>query len=259
MLNNKIKFIFLYLALICCLVSLNFGRAYALSLDRLKVYFLSGDYKSAISEGEKILAANKLTSESEELYYILGLSYLKDGNLLRASDIFEIILKEFKDSKFKGEATLGLGDTYFLGGNYAKASEYYKELANAAIASKLKAQAYQRLSQCAFKLGSTQEGKDYLEKLNKEYPNNFESKLNNDISAPSDYYTVQVGSFGSPVNANNFCAILTKKGYDAYVQEIDASGKKTYRVRVGKLASRPDAEKLENKLAQEGYPTKIVP
>jgi len=54
----------------------------------------------------------------DELYYLLSLSYLKDGNYLRASDIFEIILREFKGSRFKEDALLALGDTYFLRGDY---------------------------------------------------------------------------------------------------------------------------------------------
>lgn len=247
------------LMLIFCLVGGLPYSAYALNLDRLKVYFLKGDYKSAISEGEKILAANKASADSQELYYILGLSYLKDGNLLRASDIFEIILKEFEDGKLKDEAKLGLADTYFLREDYEKAQGYYKELIGANAPGKLKAQAYHRLSQCAFKKGDTQEGKEYLEKLNKEYPLNFESRLSEDISLSSDFYTVQVGSFSSPVNANNLNERLAKKGYDSYVQEIETGGKKAYRVRVGKLSLRREAVELESKLSSEGYPAKIFP
>jgi tetratricopeptide (TPR) repeat protein len=248
-----------YCFVICALIFVIYSNAYALSLDKLKIDFLKGDYKAAITEGEKILAANKQSSDLEELYYILGLSYLKDGNLLRASDIFEIILKEFKDGKLKDEAALGLADTYFLRGDYEKASQYYKELVKPETAGKLKAQAYSRLSQAAFKQGSTQEGKEYLDKLNREYPLNLEAKLNKEVSLPSDFYTVQVGSFGNPVNANNFSGRLIKEGYDAYVQETEAEGKKSYRVRVGKLSSRSEAVKLENKLSSEGYPTKIAP
>ena len=82
--------------------------AYALDLDKLKAYFLSGDYKSAITEGERVLAKVEDSGPIDELYYILGLSYLKDGNYLRASDIFEIILNECKGSHFKDDAILRL-------------------------------------------------------------------------------------------------------------------------------------------------------
>ncbi|MBN1913662.1 MAG: hypothetical protein JW788_04610 [Candidatus Omnitrophica bacterium] len=51
--------------------------------------YLSGDYKAAISEGEKILAQAKDQDGLDELYYILALSYMKEGNYLRASDILK--------------------------------------------------------------------------------------------------------------------------------------------------------------------------
>ncbi len=234
---------------------------YCLSIDKVKFYFLNADYKSAISEGEKVLKGSDTRSPNlAELYYILGLSYLKDGNYLRASDIFEIILKEFKDSLFTEEAKLALGDTYFLKGDYDKAQGYYNELISSNPRTKLKAMAYYRLSQVGFKKGDTQAAKEYLDKLKTDFPSSLEIKLNKDLYALSDiYYTVQVGSFINTVNARNLRDKLISKGYDAYLQDADTNGVKTYRVKVGRLKSRPEASQLENKLSSEGYPTKIIP
>jgi tetratricopeptide (TPR) repeat protein len=252
--------LFLSSLLICILSFGIYTHAYALNLDKVKVYFLDGDYKSAILEGEKILADSAYSSDLDGLYYILGLSYLKDGNFLRASDIFEIIESEFKDSPFKEEAKLGLGDVYFLRGDYNQAERYYRELLNNNSRTKLKAMVYYRLSQVGFKKGNTQEAKEYLDKLKEEFPFELETKLNQDYATLSDiYYTVQVGSFSKPTNAGNLCNRLINKGYDAYVQEIDAHDRKIYRVRVGRLKLRPDVVRLEEKLSSEGYPTKIVP
>jgi len=240
-------------------------RGYGLNLDKLKSDFLRGDYKSVILEGEKLLACYNRASDLDALYYILGLSYLKEGNYLRASDIFEIILKEFKGSSFKEEARLGLGDTYFLKGDYDKAEECYKELINNNPNSKVKAQIYYRLSQIGAKLGDTQKAKEYLAKLKENFPLNMESRLNKDLSLFLDssldfYYTIQVGSFSSIINAKNLTQKLIQQGYPAYVEEASASdGKTIYRVRVGKLRLRQEACDLEKKLFQEGYPTKICP
>jgi len=240
-------------------------KSYALNLDKVKVYFLEGDYKSAILEGEKILASYRQASDLDELYYILGLSYLKDGNFLRASDIFEIILKEFKNSTFKEEAKLGLGDTYFLRGGYGQAEGHYKELIDNNPRTKLKAQVYYRLSQIGFKKGDTQQGKEYLDKLKQDSPVSPELKLNKDLYAAANsfsgfYYTVQVGSFSSSINAKNLTQKLIEEGYAAYIEEVSSSdGKSIYRVRVGKLTSRWEAIELEKKLSGEGYPTKICP
>jgi len=234
---------------------------YALNLDKLKVYLLEGDYKGAISEGERLIAGD---AHSDELYYILGLSYLKDGNYLRACDIFEIILKEFKNSEFGDEARLGLGDTYFLRGDFVKAEDCYKDLIESNPQTRLKAQAYCRLSQTGYKNGNMQQGKEYLDKLKQDFPLNLESMLNKDLYPLSDsssdtYYTVQVGSFTNITNARNLTEKLIQKGYPAYMEEASFKGKASYRVRVGKLRLRQEILTLENKLSREGYPTKICP
>ena len=67
-----------------CLV-IGISSAYALNLDSLKANLLKGDYKAAISEGERLVARDQ---RSDELYYLLGLCYLKDGNFLRSSESF---------------------------------------------------------------------------------------------------------------------------------------------------------------------------
>jgi tetratricopeptide (TPR) repeat protein len=236
-------------------------NCYALDLEKAKIYLLQGDYKGAILEGEKLVAQD---GRSDELYYILGISYLKDGNYLRASDIFEIILREFKNSAFRDEAKLGLGDTYFLRGDFAKAEDYYKDLLNSNPETKLKAQLYYRLSQTRYKNGDTQQGKDYLDRLKLDFPLNLESSLNKDLyvsldSSSGTYYTVQVGSFTNITNARNLTEKLIQKGYPAYMEEVSFNGQTSYRVRVGKLRLRQEIVSLENKLSQEGYPTKIYP
>jgi tetratricopeptide (TPR) repeat protein len=258
---SKFQLVAACVLLSCCLgVSLAQSFAYALDIDKVKVNFLNGDYKSAILEGEKILANNDSSPESDELYYVLGLCYIKDGNYLRASDIFEIILKEFDNSLFKEEAKLGLGDTYFLRSDYDKAQIYYKELLESNPKTKLKAAIYYRLGQVLLEKGDTQGARKYLDELKKDFPQNLEAKLNKDLYSPSDvYYAVQVGSFSKPANAKNFSNKLINEGYDAYIQETGASGKKIYRVRIGKLKLRSEAEQLKNKLSSKGYSTKIFP
>ena len=246
---------------ICGLCIVIYNNAYALTLDKVKVYLLEGDYKSAISEGEKLVAQD---AHSDELYYILGMSYLKDGNFLRASDIFEIIESEFKNSDFRDEAKLGLGDTYFLRGDFVKAEDCYRELISSNPQTKLKAQAYYRLSQTGYKNGDIQQGKEYLDKLKQDFPLNVESNLNRDLcplpDSPSDtYYTVQAGSFANIVNARNLTEKLIQKGFPAYMEEVTLKGQKSYRVRVGKSRLRQEILTLGNKLSEEGYPAKICP
>ncbi len=242
-----------------CLFFAAISPTYALNLDKVRFYFLNGDYNACINEGEKILAGSGNARGLDSLYYLLGLSYLKEGNYLRASDIFEIILKEFKHSVFKEEARLGLGDTYFLRGDYNKAAGYYRGLLADDPSTKFAGLIYYRLSQCAFKTGNTSEGDDYLGRLKKQFPLNPEIISDKDLSSPVNYYTVQIGSFSSNQNAASLESKLIQKKYPAYVEEYRLGDKTSYKVKVGRLASRQEAADLAGRLSREGYPTKICP
>ncbi|MFA5117891.1 MAG: SPOR domain-containing protein [Candidatus Omnitrophota bacterium] len=238
--------------------------SFALNLEKVKVDFLSGDYKAAIKEGEKILAAAGHAPDIDQLYCLLGLSYLKDGNYLRSSDIFEIILKEFKNSPTREEAGLGLGDAYFLQKNFEKADACYRDMLTIKPQTKYKAALFSRLSETAYKRGDVESGKKFADKLKEEFPLNLESSIEKDICSLGEFssgafYTVQVGCFSSLTNANNLRNKLSKSGYDAFSEVSSVKGKPLYRVRVGKFSKRDDAAALENKLSQEGYPTKISP
>lgn len=252
------------------------NNLYALELKNMKIDILKGDYKQAIVEGEKILATQEEKSDLDELYYLLGISYLKEENYLRASDIFEIIMKEFPGSKFKDEAKLGLGDSYLLRGDLDKAKSDYEELLKSDPNTKLKAQVYHRLSQIGFKKGDTNLGRIYLDMLKQEFPSNPELILNKDLypivaKSVSEaailpvatnyevYYTVQVGAFSKKANAENLVQSLAQQGYPAYVEESSSEVGQSFRVRVGKFSTRQEAITSEEKLAKEGYPTKIFP
>jgi tetratricopeptide (TPR) repeat protein len=243
---------------------LSFSFAFGMNLEGVKVHLLEGDYKAAILEGEKLLAGSSRGNQSDELYYLLGLSYLKDGNYLRASDIFEIVINEFGDSKFKQEAKMGLGDTYFLRGDFAKAQSNYCALLLEDPGSKLKACLYYRLSQTGFKSSNAEQGNEYLNKLKNEFPQNAELISSQDIclisaSSSEMFYTVQVGCFSSNANADNLLKKLVEKSYPAYIENASIAGSTSYRVRVGKVKTRQEVLELESKLSQEGYPTKVFP
>ena len=249
---------FFLLAAWCFGVLVPFG--YAMDLSKAKAYFLSADYKAAITEGEKALSEVEEAPELDELYYLLGLSYLKDGNFLRATDIFEIILNEFKASALRGEATLGLGDAYFLKQDYQKAKTYYRELLRFDKNSRLLPSAYYRLRQCALKEGDTQEAKAYLSIIEEKYPGYAQI----DTAEPAcpmggDFFTVQVGSFSKKANADTLMQKLIAKGFPAYVQDSGPSGINGYRVKVGKFKLRQEAAEAQMRLSQDGYPARICP
>lgn len=258
--SKSVSFGYWLLFVIWCLVFGIFTNVYALNLDKVKVAFIEGDYKAAITEGERVMAGASGEKGLDELYYILGLCYMKEGNYLRSEDIFEIIIGEFKQSKFKNEAKLGLADTYFFKGDYERANKEYENLLHNSDAQKLKALVYQRLSECALRDGDTRSANDYMETLKKDFPLNIEPKI--DLSARDSIsgYSVQVGSFSSSANARNLKQKLLNKGYGAFVEEgFSKNNKSVFRVKVGDFSSKQEASIAERKLSREGYPTKICP
>jgi tetratricopeptide (TPR) repeat protein len=240
---------------------------WAADLDTLKVDFLQGNYRRVIFEGQAQVDKINFGS-SDELNYILGLSYLKEGRLDSARICFGHILDN-SNSKFKAQATLGLGDTYLVGGQFQEAEDIYNKLITSDINSSLKAAVLYRLSQSGFKKGNNQQGNEYLFKLRRDFPLSPELKLNQGlalISLPKNdagecplkdagEYSVQVGFFSNSTNANNFKDKLLAKDYPAYVEEASGS----YRVKVGKFKLQKEALDLESKLSREGFQTKVCP
>ncbi|HEX5513447.1 MAG TPA: SPOR domain-containing protein [Gammaproteobacteria bacterium] len=73
-------------------------------------------------------------------------------------------------------------------------------------------------------------------------------------------WAVQVGSFGTEANALGLRDSLRAKGYRAYTEAIKSEGKTFYRVRVGPMVERAEAEKLKTALAsKESLQGLVVP
>ena len=72
------------------------------------------------------------------------------------------------------------------------------------------------------------------------------------------FYTIQVGAFGSAVNAEALAAELKMK-FDGVFVDKGASGSTPYRVRVGRLSRLGAAQQLQTKLMEEGFDSFIVP
>jgi cell division protein FtsN len=68
------------------------------------------------------------------------------------------------------------------------------------------------------------------------------------LTDPFSYY-VQVGAFRSNDEAETQRAKLAMQGYDPRISDKDQGGKTVYRVRIGPLTSKEEAEKIQTKLA----------
>jgi len=249
---QKIKFTLVFWFL---LILPNF--CWALDLDALKTDFLQGNYRRVIFEGQ-VQVDRMHIGNTDELNYILGLSYLKESRLDPAQDCFRRILSN-PNSKFTEEATLALADTYLVSGRLQQAEDIYNKLIAADSNSSQKSAVWYRLSQLESKRGDRQKGNDYLFKLKRDFPLSPELRSTRGIASinvPANQateYSIQVGFFTNSVNANNFKNTLLSKNYPAYVESSGGG----FRVKVGKFKLQEEALDLETKLSHDGFATKI--
>ncbi len=66
-------------------------------------------------------------------------------------------------------------------------------------------------------------------------------------------FTIQVGAFGDPGNAEKLKNSLEKIADNVQIAPFDANGKTLYRVRVGRFTSLKQAQNMENHLVQNGF------
>ncbi|MEA2094441.1 MAG: SPOR domain-containing protein [Pseudomonadota bacterium] len=71
-------------------------------------------------------------------------------------------------------------------------------------------------------------------------------------------WVIQLGSFSQQLNAQGLRDRIRKTGNTAFLREINTGGRHTWRVLVGPLPNRGEAEKLRDKLNREHHLTGIV-
>ena len=76
--------------------------------------------------------------------------------------------------------------------------------------------------------------------------------------APAAGWAVQVGSFASRENAERLMRELGRQGFEAFVAEGSSGGRKLYRVRIGPVAERAQADALAARLRKAGRSGAVV-
>ena len=74
---------------------------------------------------------------------------------------------------------------------------------------------------------------------------------------PFNYY-VQAGAFRTPEDAEAQRAKLALAGFDPRVSEREQSGRTVYRVRIGPLESKDEAERIQQKLTASKVESALV-
>lgn len=231
---------------------------FAQSIDEAQAKYLRGEYSQAVEDLEKILSMHKDEKSPARLYYYLGLSYLKEGNYIRASDCFDIILKEYQDCEFREPAEIKLIDIDILNSDYTLALNRCENFLAKFPASDFKGRVLFRQYKAYLKSGNLELANQALSKLKTSYPAAVELSAIEEKPAAQEYFSVQVGSFKDRLNAENLKNLLKQKGYESYILEgKDEQDNLILRVRVGKFGLIQEAKELEKRLSEQGMPTKI--
>lgn len=255
-------------------------NAYAsTSAERADELFLEGKYDLAMMEADKAISAD--SGKRYELYYLKGLSALKLNKFVEARKSFEYVMEHYSRSDRALDSYIGIGDAYYLEGNTQGALRSYKAAADAFADNKNIVVVRQRITECLARPGVRERAKEYTEtgsveagpaaagsaKKRKESVNFTPRKKAAVIIEPltqeespkagTGQFSVQVGSFKNRSNAFKLVSKLSARRYEARLESPAGASDKLYRVKVGRMSSKEDAERLAVKLKREGYSTRV--
>lgn len=230
------------------------------TLDTAKTLFLRDDTDGAIRECQKLIPNTDNKESISQAYYIMGMSLLKQLKPTEARLNFEILVNEFKDTKFVSFAACGIADSYFQEGNFQQACLEYEKILSDYPQIPFKSSLQFKRARCFVKLGRLREAKDLFKRIKNEYPLSFEADSAKEILNENlFYFTIQAGAFVERDRAERFCEKLKEKGFDTFISQITKGKKTYYRVRVGKFNSQEETNAIAEKLKKEGYSVKVYP
>ena len=218
------------------------------------------DFKAAEKLAQDYIAQNPKDKEVDHARYYLGLSKLYLNEYAAAREIFEALAQHASDERWSDNAALGIVDSFYMAGNYPAAIDNAQALLKEKKDSEILSLIYLKIARANLRLARWGEARIYLQKIVKDFPNSLEVHSAKQLLEEKQFFAVQVGSFLDRSRADGIAERLRNENEYVYIVEtIDKSGAKFYRVRVGQLTRLDAAEKLDQKLSQAGYPTRIYP
>ncbi len=165
-------------------------------LKKVRISFLREEYQQTAKECERLLSRERLDSNMKaELYYLAGVSYLKQNKFHKARDNLLKLILRYERTEFIDDAYLSLGDSYFLSGSVSNAIIKYREFISKYPRSELLHLAYYRLGESYYRTGQWKGARIYLKKVIKVYPQSYEADKAQALLDKGLYYTLQVGAF----------------------------------------------------------------
>lgn len=230
------------------------------SISDIEAAIMDKNYKQASTLSSQELKTSLDSKERIQAEYYLGLSQLRLGQYSQARSAFQIVMSATDSQDLYDRAAIGMIEALYVPGFYKEALQEGQKLLKKSPHSSFMSIIYLKMARTYLKLTHWGLAKEYLQKIINEFPQSLEASAARNLMEEKEYFTVQVGSFLDRDKAQNLFEQLKAKGQYVYIVETIANDeKKFYRVRVGQITSLSDAQTLEAKLAQLGYPTLIYP
>ena len=257
-LTNRIKKMSEFLFLLS--VFIVFLGAASVDLREIETAILKEDFESAQRLAKTFIENKPVKKDLDQAIYFLGLSQLRQNHYEEARNSFNLLISSFRAESLRDKSYLGYIDSLYLEGQYPDALNVCEEFLSKRPRTEYLSLLYLKFARIHLKLMQWQKAKDDLQKIVHEFPSSLEAYTAKQLLEEKQYFAVQGGAFLDQTRAEKLVTDLEKKGEYAYIVEtIDREGRKFFRVRVGKLSLLNEAQQLEKKLSQLGYPTRIYP
>jgi len=253
------------IVLIVLVASIIFSQNICYCFDESKLAeaetsFLKGDFENAASGYEKLLDEKIKSEVKNDIRYKLALCYIKLGRIDDAKNTLTNLLSKDLKGDFGAEVRMAYADAFYASEGFNEAYLEYEKTLSYNPNTNISSTVNYKLGEVSRKLGDWEKAKMFYKKVITDYPQSFEANLSQGVLKNGEFYfSVQVGSFAKPENAQNMVDELKAKGYDAYTAEYETEGLQFYRVRVGKCDKKDQAFELESRLKAEGLPARIFP
>jgi Uncharacterized protein conserved in bacteria len=167
----------LILLIMICVITGSAGRLFAQD-DEYKALFLArqvfedGFYESALRQLEQFLKDYPYSKRVFDVQFLMGQCYLNEGNLYKASSVFESLLNAAMQTQPQrvDEILFWLAETYFKGRDYERALQFYQRIIREFPQSRFTAYAYYNSACCFNGLKKYTEALNGLKDFVQRYP-----------------------------------------------------------------------------------------
>ncbi len=226
----------------------------------IETAIMNKDFKTAQALAESFIQENPSSPQVSQVRYYLGISQLGLSHYKQARSEFERVLHASETDNLYDKAWLGIIDSLGMEQNFTEDLKQSEQFLAQRPDSEFLSVIYLKLARANFKLSDWDKAQGYLQKVIRDFPKSFEAHSARQLLEEKRYFAIQVGSFLDRARAMDLADELKKKGEYAYLVETqDNKGRVFYRVRVGELKSLSEANRMQEHLSNQGYPTHIYP